>query len=89
MLSNLKDRVYWFDGPLRKFGKYKELRVLFQNEIHQIGGNYLLYDMKEMILYTNSNFVKYLDFKHFSKYFLNVNILLPTVWISEICTSCS
>ena len=52
----LKDRVFRFCGTLRKNGISQELSVHFLNAIHQIEGNYLLYDMKEILLLSTSNF---------------------------------
>ena len=56
MVLTLKDRVFRFCGTLRKMGIFQELNVHFLKAIHQIKGNYLLYDMKEKILYPTSNF---------------------------------
>ena len=58
---SIKDRVYWFDGPLSKIGISPQLSIYFMNGIHQIEGNYSLDNM----FYPNSNFRKYHVFKHF------------------------
>ena len=42
----VKDRVYRFGGSLSKRGISLELSNHFMNAIHQIEGNYLLYDSK-------------------------------------------
>ena len=52
----IKDRVCRFCGILRKIGIVQELNAHFWNAIHQIEGNYLLYNMNRKILYPNLNF---------------------------------
>ena len=54
--GNVKDRVCRFCGILRKIGIVQELKVHFWNAIHQIEGNYLLFNMNEKMLYPNLNF---------------------------------
>ena len=47
----VKDRVYRLCDTVRKSGISRELSVPFWNDIHQIEGNYSLYDMKEKKYY--------------------------------------
>ena len=61
--------MYWFGGPLSKLGISAELNIQFVDAVHQIEGNYQLYNMKHEISFSKSIVRKYHILDIFSQLF--------------------